>query len=122
MVGTVVVDAPDRIISRVGVIIGEHIIIRSELTVHVVGGESRQVEESHEAETLRDEAEVLVELHGRDHLGTLVVTVAAHEFRIRVVVRTVVVVTEHDVSDALVLFVGGVDYFGGTLPSAEGGL
>ena len=54
-----------------------------ELAVNGKLCETGKVKQSHETETLGDEAEVLVKLESGNHLGTLVVLVTLYEVGIR---------------------------------------
>ena len=76
-----------------------------ELAVNGKLCETGKVEQSHETETLGDEAEVLVKLESGNHLGTLVVLVTHYEVGIRVHVTTLIIITEHNVPDILMFLI-----------------
>ena len=107
-VGTGLVDALHVVLSRIGIVGVHSVPVGREGTIDLVVGEPGEVEERHEMQALGDEVEVLVELHGRDHLRTLGVLVSAHQVGVRVGVGSVLVVTEHYVLDAHVVGVIGI--------------
>ena len=108
VIRTVIVDAFYVVLTRVGIIAVQGVPEGGEVAVHLVVRQTCQVEERHELQTRGDETQVLVQLHGCNHLGTLGVAVTSDQVGVRVGIGTVVIVTEHDVLDADVLVVDGI--------------